>query len=283
MRVVPGVPVEGRAHASRRRLPQRRAAIALVVGVVLVVGGAVTVIAAALQTGSTADLRALDVDGTVSPAPKLPEVDQDTPTASGRPSDVLPGGLVVTAALGRRPRSRSSRPCTGQTAASLQVSVDGSRAAPGAAGQRTEHVAGHLTERHRTALHGGQLPTRRCHRSPRTVSRRTRTRLLTPIAYGAVTNLPITIDLAAAWVLNVYCPTAPTPAALLCGQLDGDHWTMTPPPGRPLVVAPLDLPPPTLTRGSTETGPGQRPPSIRSSACDPAVHASKSRTSRRIS
>lgn len=129
MRVVPGVPVEGRAHASRRRLPQRRAAIALVVGVVLVVGGAVTVIAAALQTGSTADLRALDVDGTVSPAPKLPEVDQDTPTASGRPSDVLPGGLVVTAALGRRPRSRSSRPCTGQTAASLQVSVDGSRAA----------------------------------------------------------------------------------------------------------------------------------------------------------
>ncbi len=107
--------------------------------------------------------------------------------------------------------------------------------------------------------------------------------LLTPIAYGAVTNLRITIDLAAAWVLNVYCPTAPTPAALLCGQLDGDHWTMTPPPGRPLVVAPLDLPPPTLTRGPTETGPGQRPPSIRSSACDPDVHASKSRTSRRIS
>ena len=164
MRVVPGVPVEGRAHASRRRQPQRRAAIALVVGVVLVVGGAVTVIAAALQTGSTADLRALDVDGTVSPAPKLPDVDQDTPTASARPSDVLPGGLVVTAAL------------VSPTAIEVVETVHW----PDGAIVRSEPFV------------DGRALT-----------------LLTPIAYGAVTNLRITIDLAAAGSSTSTAPPRP--------------------------------------------------------------------------
>ena len=237
MRVVPGVPVEGRAHASRRRLPQRRAAIALVVGVVLVVGGAVTVIAAALQTGSTADLRALDVDGTVSPAPKLPEVDQDTPTASGRPSDVLPGGLVVTAALGRRPRSRSSRPCTGPTVPSF------------AANRSSTDAHSPCSPRSRTARS-------RTFGSPSTWPPPGPQRLLPHRAHAS------------------RAPVRPARR----GPLDDDptsRATTRRRPARP--------PPTTMTRGPTETGPGQRPPSIRSSACDPAVHASKSRTSRRIS
>lgn len=69
--------------------------------------------------------------------------------------------------------------------------------------------------------------------------------LLTPIAYGAAADLPITIGLASDGVLNVYCPTAPTPATLSCGRLDTGRWTVLPPPGRPLVVAQLDLPAPT--------------------------------------
>lgn len=68
--------------------------------------------------------------------------------------------------------------------------------------------------------------------------------VLTPITFGAVVDLPITIHIAGTGVLNVYCPTAPTPAALNCGRLDAGRWTVTPPPGRPFVIAQLDLPPP---------------------------------------
>lgn len=69
--------------------------------------------------------------------------------------------------------------------------------------------------------------------------------LLTPISYGAAVDLSITIDIAASGVLNVYCPTAPNLAALSCGRLEGNRWTVTPPPGRPLVLAQLTLPLPT--------------------------------------
>ena len=108
----------------------------------------------------------------------------------------------------RRPRSRSSRPCTGQTA-SLQVSVDGSRAAlvrPDSAPNTWL-----VTSPSGTAPHSMEVSYRLdgaiVRREPSVDGRALA--LLTPIAYGAVTNLPITIDLAAAWVLNVYCPPRP--------------------------------------------------------------------------
>ena len=99
------------------------------VGVVLVVGGAVTVIAAALQTGSTADLRALDVDGTVSPAPRCGPGHSDRQRPAQRCATRRPGGHrrvgVADRDRGRRDRALARR----RTPASLQVSVDGSRAA----------------------------------------------------------------------------------------------------------------------------------------------------------
>jgi hypothetical protein len=68
--------------------------------------------------------------------------------------------------------------------------------------------------------------------------------VLTPISTAAADGLPITIAIAAADVLNVYCPGASSQSAILCGRLEGDYWTVTPPPGGPLVVAQLDLPGP---------------------------------------
>jgi len=69
--------------------------------------------------------------------------------------------------------------------------------------------------------------------------------LLTPISSSATRGLSVQIVLAADSVLNVYCPTASTPATLMCGRLEAEMWTVTPPPGLPLVVAQLDLPEPT--------------------------------------
>lgn len=66
--------------------------------------------------------------------------------------------------------------------------------------------------------------------------------VLTPISAEATGDLPIAISIAAANVLNVFCPTAATPAAIMCGRLDGDAWTVAAPSGLPLVVAQLDLP-----------------------------------------
>lgn len=68
--------------------------------------------------------------------------------------------------------------------------------------------------------------------------------VLSPISTGAVGDLPTTIAISTTDVLNVYCPTAVNQAAIMCGRLDGDRWTITPPPGLPVVVAQIDLPMP---------------------------------------
>jgi hypothetical protein len=66
--------------------------------------------------------------------------------------------------------------------------------------------------------------------------------VITPISAKANGDLPVAIAISATGVLNVYCPGGTTQAAILCGQLDGDRWAVTLPPGLPLVVAQLDLP-----------------------------------------
>lgn len=66
--------------------------------------------------------------------------------------------------------------------------------------------------------------------------------VLVPIAYEAAGDLPVTIEISTTGVLNVYCPGRPSPTELMCGRLDGDHWTVGLPPGLLPVVAQLDLP-----------------------------------------
>ena len=59
--------------------------------------------------------------------------------------------------------------------------------------------------------------------------------VLSPISTGAVGDLPTIISISTADVLNVYCPTAAEQTAIMCGRIDGDRWTITPPPGLPIV------------------------------------------------
>ena len=68
--------------------------------------------------------------------------------------------------------------------------------------------------------------------------------VITPISSGLARDLPVSMAISAANVLNVYCPTGANQATIMCGRLDGDRWVVTPPPGLPLVVAQVNLPAP---------------------------------------